>query len=466
MKNTKKLIALSVATLLMVGSAMAQAKLYYVSIKDGDVITSSPIKEYPQPEEQAKRGHRITIMSDIEFQTIDGVGATFSEIGAQALMSLKKKEQADVVTALFGAESAAFSFCRTPVGSSDWASSGYSYAETADDYEMNSFSIERDQKSIVPAIKLAQTANPELKLFGSVYSPPGWMKNIGTIVDGRTNHRRNNLKNDAKTYGAYGLYFSKYIEAYKAEGINISRLVIQEDLDASLTSPSCSMSPEQVAKVATATREAFKKSGIDAQIWSGSFKTEAGGIDMLKFAANKDYVSSVDGISMQRTMLQYIYDVKALAPTTPVMLTTALVQNGNNDMRQANGRFAEIAGYINAGVSNFCYANMISTGTNSGVWDNKQNSLVVVNNGKVTYTPDYAVMSIFGRFLKAGAVRVASNGRGINNVVSVKCGDEIYVFVKNDRDTDFTFDCVDTVNGNFKILAPGKSIAVISYKVK
>ncbi len=468
MKFYRKALALSMAGMLMVATVAAQTKVYYVTVKDGEIVTSSPIKEHAQPEDVAKkRGGRVTIFPDIEFQTIEGIGGTFSEIGSEALMTLGKKGQAEVVGALFGAEAAAFSFCRTPIGASDFAKDAYSYADTEGDSELKSFSIARDTKALIPVIKSAQAANPALKLFATPWSPPAWMKANNTMVDGNKNHRRNILKNDA--VNSYAQYLAKYVEAYKAEGVNISRVVMQDEVDASSIAPSSFLPPSQMAKLTTAASKTFKEKGLEAQIWAGSFKSNPG-LEMLQFASNKKWLATVDGIGMQNTMLQYISDLKDVAPGKPMMCVeggSAGKGEGDNSVRHANYRFGEIAGYINAGLPNYCYQNMIATETQTGGWDRtKANSLVTISNKKATYTPDYAVMAIFGRFLKPGSVRIASNGRAVNNVVSVKDGDDIYLFVKNDRDSATIIDILDSANGSIKAEVPAKCIAVVAYKAK
>ena len=80
-----------------------------------------------------------------------GVGAVFSEIGGLALAGLPEQAKDALVTSLFDpVKGAGFSMCRLPVGSSDFATNAYSYAEVPGDLTMEHFSLARDEKSIIP----------------------------------------------------------------------------------------------------------------------------------------------------------------------------------------------------------------------------------------------------------------------------------------------------------------------------
>jgi len=74
-----------------------------------------------------------------------GFGGCFNELGARELFALPKEQQAEVLGNLFSDDGCAFRFCRMPIGASDYAISWYSHHETPGDYEMESFSIARDE---------------------------------------------------------------------------------------------------------------------------------------------------------------------------------------------------------------------------------------------------------------------------------------------------------------------------------
>ena len=74
------------------------------------------------------------------------------------------------------------------MGANDFAESWYSYDEFDGDYELEKFSIDRDKKYIIPAVREAQKRSEGIEFYASPWSPPTWMKfpkvcNYGQIVE-------------------------------------------------------------------------------------------------------------------------------------------------------------------------------------------------------------------------------------------------------------------------------------------
>ncbi len=439
MKFMKKTIFILAALLLPIASVSAQTKVFYVSLSEGTTVSSDPVKEYYQPQD-VDGGTRVGIYPNAKLQTIDGFGGAFNEIGGEALMSLPKKARQEVVDALFSPEVSNFTLCRTAIGASDFGRNGYSYSEVADDYKMEKFSVEREKSSVIPTIKMAQETNPQMKLFASPWSPPAWMKYSGLMDQGDKNKSTNKLKDTPEIYEAYALYFAKYVEEYKKNGITVDRIIVQNETDIHTKYPSCVISPDQLYKVISYMRPTFKQRGVESEIWAGTFRSAAV-LDMLEYALNPEYMEAVDGVGMQYTSPQFISDLQAMSPGKPMMHTEGVCFNSENTINQAFSRFAEVASYINGGVQNYCYWNMILDETKSSGWGWPQNSLVVIDmkKGDVTYTPDYAVMSLFGRFIKPGAVRVASKSRSKDPIMTLVDGDNMNIFVKNESGDDMVF---------------------------
>lgn len=112
----------------------------------------------------------IEIFPDKKLQRIDGFGGCFNELGWEALLSLSPDERKKVLEWLFSPAGANFSFCRTPVGSSDYALSYYSYDDVPEDFAMENFSIARDRYILIPYIKAAKAIRPDLKPIQNNFS--------------------------------------------------------------------------------------------------------------------------------------------------------------------------------------------------------------------------------------------------------------------------------------------------------
>src|SRR2546425_6882332 len=62
---------------------------------------------------------------------------------------------------------------------------------------------------VLPVVRRALAINPQLKIMASPWSPPGWMKTSGSLIQGT-------LLPEA--YGPLAEYFGRYIEAYGGGG--------------------------------------------------------------------------------------------------------------------------------------------------------------------------------------------------------------------------------------------------------
>lgn len=435
----KKIVfAIIIAVSLQV-QAQNSVKVHYVELIEGKKIPSKPIKTIEGKSE--KKGISIRIYPEISFQTITGIGGAFNEIGGEALMSLNEAQQNEIMKNLFDVNGANFTLCRTAVGASDFGIDAYSYSEVENDYKMKKFSIEREKTSVIPYIKLAYKYNPNMQLFASPWSPPGWMKESGLMDRGEEFPEKNVLKDDPKIYKAYAKYFSKYVEAYDKEGITINKIVIQNEQDVSTKYPSCHMPPEQMGEfVINYLRPQFDKDNIITEIWAGSFRT-AKRLDGLEFVSNIKWREAVDGIGVQYMNERQVENMRAVYPDIKFLHTEGNCYGGKNSVNQAFSRFNEVASFINHGVPNFCYWNMILNENSSSGWGWKQNSLIKIDrqNKTVTYNPDYAVMALFGRFMRPGMKRVAV-ASWYGDTITVSDDNNVYLFIKNDSDKVKTFD--------------------------
>src|ERR1700733_14769926 len=115
---------------------------------------------------------------------------------------------------------AGFDAIRITFGTPDFTSHAfYSYDDGASDPSLSRFSIQQDiNYHIIDVLKQAQAINPNIKFFASAWSPPGWMKDNGSLIGG-------NLLTSAIPNLA--TYYRKAIQAYAAQGIPIYGMTLQ-----------------------------------------------------------------------------------------------------------------------------------------------------------------------------------------------------------------------------------------------
>ena len=151
----------------------------------------------------------ITLNTNDARQQMLGFGAAITEASAYVLSRLNDADRQKVMHDLFSPDEMALNVCRTCIGSSDYATKVYCYDESNEpDPELKKFSIDHDRASYLPILREARKENPELFLFSSPWSPPGWMKPNNSMLGGAM--RKTSL-------GPYALYFQKFLEGYKAE---------------------------------------------------------------------------------------------------------------------------------------------------------------------------------------------------------------------------------------------------------
>ena len=131
----------------------------------------------------------------------------------------------------YSANGLRYNMARLPIGSCDFSLENYNYASTSGDANLTHFSIDHDRTHIIPFIRQANAtinkwSGDALNIVASPWSPPGWFKENNNpycpkgcdqcvLID--------------KYKDTWALYFSKFISAYNAEGINIWGVTIQNE---------------------------------------------------------------------------------------------------------------------------------------------------------------------------------------------------------------------------------------------
>src|SRR5499425_3171189 len=203
----------------------------------------------------------ISLRPQEKCQPILGFGAAFTDASCFTLNRLDTAAREKLLHQLFSPSEMNFNVCRTCVGSSDYATTMYSYDEGEPDPELSRFSIEHDRAYILPILRETRRVNPDLFLFSSPWSPPGWMKSNGSMLGG--NMRR-------KYMPAYANYFVKFLQAYEAEGVPLQAITVQNEVDTDQDGrmPACTWPQEYEADfVRQHLGPTFERSGVKSKIW-------------------------------------------------------------------------------------------------------------------------------------------------------------------------------------------------------
>lgn len=196
-----------------------------------------------------------------QFQPILGFGAAFTDSACYMFSQLSSADRARLFHELFHPSEMALSVCRTCIGSSDYATKAYSYDEGTPDPDLSRFSIAHDREYILPTLREARGVNPDLFLFSSPWSPPGWMKANNSMLGGSM--RRQYMP-------SYAQYFVKFLQGYAAESVPVQAVTIQNEVDTDQDGrmPACIWPQEYEADfVRQQLGPAFERAGLKTQIW-------------------------------------------------------------------------------------------------------------------------------------------------------------------------------------------------------
>lgn len=197
------------------------------------------------------------------YQPIDGFGFALTGGSAQPIIRMSAAARASLLKELFGTGNGqiGISYLRLSIGASDLNDHVFSYNDLPEgqvDSGMQHFDLGPDKRDVIPVMKQIVRINPNIKILGSPWSPPTWMK---------TNHDTRGGRLLPQFYGAYAKYFVRYIQSMKAEGITIDAITVQNEPLHPGNNPSLLLTaPEEADFIKFYLGPAFAKAGIHTKI--------------------------------------------------------------------------------------------------------------------------------------------------------------------------------------------------------
>ncbi len=223
------------------------------------------------------------------FQTIEGFGYSLTGGSAMLLHQMDAAARAAILRELFDKTDStlAVSYLRISIGASDLDPVVFSYDDLPagqTDPDLLHFSLSRDTLHLIPVLKEILAIRPDLRIMGSPWSPPTWMKSNGSSIGGR-------LK--PEYYGAYARYFVKYIQAMAAEGIHITSITPQNEPQHGGNNPSMIMeASEQADFIKNHLGPALQAANLQTQIiiWDHNCDRPDYPLEILADPGAKPYV--------------------------------------------------------------------------------------------------------------------------------------------------------------------------------
>jgi glucosylceramidase len=382
----------------------------------------------------------ISILPDAHFQSVTGFGGSFTEASAYLLNQLSREKRNKIMEAYFGDSGARYSLTRTHINSCDFSLGNYSYSPVEGDVELEHFSITEDLDDIIPMILEAKAISREgFKIISSPWTAPPWMKDNNGWRGGKLL---------PEYYDTWALFFSKYIDAYRAEGIDIWGLTVEnEPLGNDNNWESMHFTPQEMTD--------FVKNHLKPKLESDKHKVKILGYDqnrdeeLKKWAdvmfADEAAKSSFDGTAVHwyastceyfPEVLQYVQNK---APGKHLINTEACIDaqvpRWNDDAwywsKKARDwgwdwapeelkylhpeyvpvfRYArDIIGCLNSGADGWIDWNMVLDRQGGPNWAKNwcvAPVIVDTEQDEVYFTPLYYTLAHFSRFIRPDAVRI------------------------------------------------------------
>ncbi|TFH49750.1 MAG: glycoside hydrolase, partial [Lysobacterales bacterium] len=418
-------------------------------------------------------GFTITVDPNSTFQSIKGFGASLTDSSAWLIQNRLSGVQRDkLMKLLFAPDTGAgMNYLRLPMGASDFTASGvYTYNDLPSgqtDATQSQFSIAHDQQYSIPQLLQTKSLNPNLKLMGSPWSAPAWMKTNSSLYGGEL---------DSQWRGSYAVYLKKFIDAYAAEGLPVDAISIQnEPQNVNLSYPTMAMSAaQQTDIIKNHLGPLFAAAGIDTKIliYDHNWDDPGYAIDILNdpqakpFVAGTAFHAYAGDVSAQTTVHdahpdKAIYFTEVTGFEAASNFSDNLVWGLRNIIIGGTRNWSETALYWNLALDE-------NNGPHLGGCSDCR-GVVTINSGSgaVTANEEFYTIAHASKFVQPGAVRIGSStlANTLETVAFENPDGSKVLIALNPGDPTRSFRIVDQ-GQHFAYSLTGKSVATFVWEAE
>ncbi|MBW4360188.1 glycoside hydrolase family 30 protein [Flavobacterium taihuense] len=377
------------------------------------------------------------------YQTVDGFGFTLTGGSAQVINQLATQKKNDLLQELFGSgdNSIGLSYLRISIGASDLNATPFTYDDMPTgqtDVSLTNFSLAPDKTDVIPLLKEILAINPNIKIMGSPWSAPLWMKDNNNFVGGSL---------QPQYYEAYAQYFVKFIQKMKAEGITIDAITPQNEPLHGGNNPSMVMTALQQADfIKNNLGPAFQSAGISTKIitYDHNCDNPQYPITILKDAAAYPFVTG-SAFHLYGGDISALSTVHNAYPNKEVYFTeqyTSSTGAFDGDLRWQVRNV--IIGSMRNWSKNALQWNLANDGAfgphTSGGCTTCKGALTVSSTESFVRNVGYYVAAHASKFVPMGSVRISSTISGnLQNVAFKTPIGKIVLLVVNDGNTAALF---------------------------
>jgi glucosylceramidase len=347
------------------------------------------------------------------YQPIDGFGFALTGGSAMHMIRMSKESRAALIKDVFSTEgnSIGVSYLRLTIGASDLNDHVFSYDDLAPgetDVDLKHFDLGPDRNDVIPVMKEILKVSPSIKILGSPWSAPVWMKT-------NNDTRGGSLK--PEYFDVYARYLVKYIQAMKAEGINLDAITIQNEPLHPGNNPSMLMLAPDEAQFVKVLGPKFKAAGIKTKIIVYDHNADRPDYP-LTILNDPEAAKYVDGSAfhLYGGKITALTDVHNARPEKNLYFTEQMVvERGNNNpmMNIASPVSRLFIGATRNWCRNVLEWNLAADPQNKPFTDRGGcpmcQGAVTIDSNKFTRNIAYYAMAHASKFVRPGSVRIGSN---------------------------------------------------------
>jgi len=169
----------------------------------------------------------ILLNPTIKYQEMDGFGAALTGSSCYNLLQMNKGDRSKLLNDIFDPKTGlGYSYIRISIGCSDFSLAEYTCCDKMglENFEIHAY----DQRDLLPILKEILAINPKVKIMGSPWTAPRWMK-INNLEDLKAYNSWTSGQLNPQYYRDYATYFVKYVLAMQHEGILIESITVQNE---------------------------------------------------------------------------------------------------------------------------------------------------------------------------------------------------------------------------------------------
>lgn len=397
----------------------------------------------------------ISVDASRQEQEFTGAGASFTGASARLIGGLPQGDRDALMSDLFGSggEGIGLDYLRQPLGGSDFAAElpYYTYED-----EQGSFSLGRDEDEKLPLARQAHALNPELRVMGSPWSPPAWMKEGGKLEGGK-------LAPDH--YDDYAAYLVRTVQAYEKAGVPLDDLTVQNEPLFETTYPSTHMSAAEQADFFRVLDAALTAAGLDTQLFAYDHNWDEPGypLEVLEKTADLDRVQGA-------AFHCYGGEPEAQQQVRDAGARVFFTECSGTDSDDPSRTFADTLKWQ---TENLVIRNLRAGGETVVLWNlaldknggphfgncgTRCNGVVEIDGNSVTKNAEFYALGHLSKFVTPGAHRVASTSQGpggLQNVTYLNPDNTRTTLVLNAASTPTTFSLTENTRSLTHTLPPG-----------